>query len=233
VGIAKQNPIPVFQSAFNSPTDGYDPKLNRKPVIFDILAPDHETSVLPDNTLMVLHVNPSTMGLNYQKVIQRINTRGGFVEQHWGEGLSTIEFNMATGGFMRLYSGMSNITGGPGAIDTGGNRRETIAYDKYLDILALFHNNGSIYDLSGQIVFQGILKIIFDGGIYYGWFSNFNVTESADQPYMFDLTASFQVESEVQRFRSMPYKNLMPEMSKPNTPIDFDFAGGFVDTGDK
>jgi hypothetical protein len=140
---------------------------------------------------------------------------------------------MATGGFMRLYSGMSNITGGPGAIDTGGNRRETIAYDKYLDILALFHNNGSIYDLSGQIVFQGILKIIFDGGIYYGWFSNFNVTESADQPYMFDLTASFQVESEVQRFRSMPYKNLMPEMSKPNTPIDFDFAGGFVDTGDK
>jgi hypothetical protein len=213
MNIGKQKPIPIFKSAFRAPSDGYVPELNRKPVVFDILAPDHETSILPDNVVMVLHVNPASMSLNYAKVIQRINTRGGFVEQHWGEGLSTIEFNMATGGFVRLYSGMSNITGGLGAINTEGNRRETIAYDKYLDMLALFHNNGSIYDASGQIVFQGFIKVTFDGGIYYGWFNNFNVTETVEQPYMFSLTASFQVESEVQRFRSMPYKNLTENVS--------------------
>lgn len=117
---------------------------------------------------------------------------------------------------MRLYSGMSNITGGLGAINTEGNRRETIAYDKYLDMLALFHNNGSIQDLSGQIVFQGFIKIIFDGGIYYGWFSNFNVSEDANQPYMFSLTASFQIESEIQIFRSMPYEGMTkPVTSRP------------------
>ena len=214
MNFGRQNPVPIFASAFNSANDGYDPNLNRKPVVFDILAPDHETSVLPDDTQLVLHVNPATMSLNYAKVIQRINTRGGFVEQHWGEGLSTIDFNMATGGFMRLYSGMSNITGGLGAFNAGGTRRETIAYDKYLDMLALFHNNGSIYDMSGQIVFQGFIKITFDGGIYYGWFNNFNVVEAAEKPYQFDLTASFQVESEIQRFRSMPYQ----AESKKTTP---------------
>ena len=197
--------IPVFKSAFRSPDDETDPNRNRRPVVFDILAPDWETSLLPDTLKMVLHVNPSTMELAYTKVIERIQTKGGYVEQHWGEGVGSINFNMATGGFMRLYSGLSNITGGPGAIDTAGNRRETIAYDKFLDMLALFHNNGSVYDLTGKIVFQGILKVTFDGGIYLGWFGNFNVTETADKPYQFSLTAAFVVARELQRFRSMPY----------------------------
>ncbi|MFA6233682.1 MAG: hypothetical protein WC824_05750 [Bacteroidota bacterium] len=175
--------------------------------MFDIIGPDWETSVLPDHLKMVLHVNPSSMNISYANVIERIQTRGGFVEQHWGEGVRSIDFNMSTGGFMRLYSGLSNITGGPGSINTGGNRRETIAYDKYLDLLALFHNNGSVFDDTGKIVFQGIIKVSFDGGIYFGWFSDFSKSETAEKPYQFALTAKFTVDHEVQRFRSMPYGN--------------------------
>ena len=193
--------IPMFRSAFNSDLDEFDGS-GRKPVVFDILAPDYETSILPEGMKMVLHVNPQSMALSYAKVIERTQTKGGFVEQHWGEGVRTIEFTMATGGFMRLYSGLSNVTGGPGAIDTSGNRRETIAYDKYLDMLALYYNNGSIYDTSGKIVFQGILKVTFDGGVYLGWFSNFNVTEDSSKPFMFSFTASFTVAEEVQKFRT-------------------------------
>jgi len=180
--------------------------LKRRPVVFDILAPDYETSLLPEGLRMVLHVNPTTMDIAYTKVIERIQTKGGYVEQHWGEGVATINFNMATGGFVRLYSGLSNITGGPGAIDTLGTRRETIAYDKFLDMLALFHNNGSVYDLNGTIVFQGILKITFDGGIYLGWFSTFAITEAAEKPYQFVLTSTFTVGQEIQRFRTMSYQ---------------------------
>ena len=195
----------VFHSAFKSPDDEADPNKGTRPVVFDILAPDMETSILPEGVRMVLHVNPQSMALNYVKVIERIQTKGGFVEQHWGEGTDTIEFNMVTGGFMRLYSGLSNITGGPGAFNTGGTRRETIAYDKYLDMLALFHNNGSVCDATGKVVFQGILKILFDGGIYFGWFSTFQVTEDATRPYLFSLSASFTVDHEIQVFRSIPY----------------------------
>lgn len=193
---------PVFRSAFQSPEDEFDTNKGKKPVVFDILAPDYETSILPEGMKMVMHVNPQSMTINYAKIIERTQTKGGYVEQHWGEGARTIDFNMSTGGFMRLYSGLSNITGGPGAFDAGGTRRETIAYDKFLDMLALFHNNGSIYDTTGKIVFQGIIKITFDGGIYLGWFSSFNVNEDASKPFQFALTANFLVSEEVQRFRA-------------------------------
>lgn len=207
------NSIPIFKSAFRSPDNEFDPNLGIRPVVFDILAPDMETSILPDGVRMVLHVNPSQMGFSYAKQIERIQTKGGWVEQHWGDGARTLSLSMVTGGFKRLYSGLSNITGG--GLDQGGTRRETIAYDKYLDMLALFHNNGSIYDQSGQIAFQGIIKITFDGGIYFGWFNTFNVEEMAEKPYMFNLSAEFTISHEVMRFRSMPWnpQNRQPGVS--------------------
>jgi len=202
--------FPVFRSAFTSADDEWDPNLGRKPVVFDILAPDHETSLLPEGFRLVLHVNPRTMTINNQKAIERIQTKGGFVEQHWGEGARTIDFNMATGGFMRLYTGLSNITGGTGAFDSGGTRRETIAYDKYLDLLSLFHSNGGIYDTTGKLVFQGIIQVTFDGGIYLGYFSNFSVTEAAEKPYSFEMTTQFLVDREIQRFHSAAYTGGFP-----------------------
>jgi len=203
--------LSVFQSAFQSPSDEYDGS-GKRPVVFDILGPDMETSILPDYLKMVLHVNPSSMNISYQNVIERIQTRGGFVEQHWGEGVRSLDFNLSTGGFMRLYSGLSNITGGPGAIDVRGTRRQTIAYDKYVDLLALFHNNGSVYDQEGRIVFQGIIKVSFDGGIYFGWFSDFTVTDAAEKPYQFALTTKFTVDHEIQRFRSLPYGSSLTDI---------------------
>lgn len=192
---------PVFRSAFGGFEDEYNTALGVRPVVFDILAPDRETSILPDNLKMVLHVNPTSINFSYEKVVEHIQTKGGYVEQHWGDGARSISFSMVTGGFKRLHTGLSNVTGG--GFDTGGTRRETIAYDKYLDMLALFHNNGSVYDTNGSIVFQGIIKVTFDGGIYNGWFQSFNVTEDAGKPYQFDLSADFTISHEVLRLRSV------------------------------
>ena len=55
-----------------------------------------------------------------------------------GQGL---DLEASTGGFMRLYTGLSNVTS---PATTGGTRRETLAYDSYLDLLSLFHHNGSV-----------------------------------------------------------------------------------------
>lgn len=220
----QSNVVPLFRSAFRSWEDEFDPNLGVRPVVFDILAPDLETSILPPDLKMVLHVNPNSMDITYAKQIERIQTKGGFVEQHWGEAARSISFDMVTGGFVRLYSGLSNITGG--GYDAGGTRRETIAYDKFLDMLALFYNNGSVYDTNGQIVFQGILKVTFDGGIYFGWFQSFNVTEAAEKPYQFSLTADFTVSHEVLRLRSMahteaPRKSFLGalEPQRTTTPV--------------
>lgn len=198
-------PEPVFKGSFAGPNEAAL-RRGRRPVIFDVLAPDQETSLLNmaddgwGDLRLVLHVNPRSMQFNYAKQIERVQTRGGWVEFHWGDAAEEITFDAATGGFMRLYTGLSNVTGsGPG---TQG-RRETIAYDKYLDLLALFHNNGAIFDAFGNIVIQGYIKMTFDGGSHIGWFDGqFTVNEDANRPYMFDLTARFIIDQEIMRFRS-------------------------------
>jgi len=188
---------PILKSAFTGPQDA-SAGTGRRPVVFDILGPDHETSLLPEGLRMVLHVNPSNMNIQMNRQVERIQTDGGFVEQHWGDSTEEITFDAVTGGFMRLYAGLSNITNPA----YGGTRRETIAYDKYMDFLAFFHNNGSVYDSKGRIVLQGIVKITYDGGVYLGWFSNFTVNESASKPYQFALSASFIVAKEIANWKS-------------------------------
>ena len=188
--------LPIIPSSFETFQDAQSGQ-GKRPVIFDILAPDRETSLLPDEIKLVLHVNPTSMKLNYQKLTSRIQTRGGFVEQHWGDAVEDINFEMATGGFVRLYSGLSNTTGG-----TQG-RRETIAYDRFLDLLALFHGNGAIYDANGAIALQGFIKVTFDGGVFIGWFdSDFSISETADKAYQFTLTSRFLIDREEIQLRS-------------------------------
>lgn len=191
----------IFRGAFEGSQDG-ELGQGKRPVVFDILGPDYETSLLPDDLKLVLHVNPSSMKFSYAKIINRVQTKGGFVEQHFGDGAESIAFEFASGAFMRLYTGLISITGGTTALDVGGTRRETLAYDSYLDLLGLFHNNGSVYDARGNIVFQGILKVSFDGDYWLGWFDTFSVDETAEKPYQFSMTADFQVYREFMGLRT-------------------------------
>lgn len=191
---------PIFTGAFPSGAAEEFTGSGKRPVVFDIVGEDLETSILPENLKLVLHVNPKSMQPRYEKLIERIQTKGGHVEQHFGDGTRTLEFEAATGGFMRLYAGISMTTSPE---KTGGSRRETLAYDSYLDLLAMFHNNGSVFDVHGSIAVQGAIKVTFDGGVYTGWFTNFSVNEDAQGPYQFQLSASFEVEKEVQVWRTV------------------------------
>jgi hypothetical protein len=202
---------PVFTGAFPAGAAEEFSGKGKRPVVFDIIDPSGE-SILPDDLKLVLHVNPNSMSIKYTAAVSVIQTKGGFVEQHWGDGAQSIELDMATGGFMRMYTGLSANTS-PYA--TGGTRRETLAYESYLDILALFHNNGSVYDISGQVALQGKLKITFDGGSYYGWFTAFSVTEGVDKPYQFSMTASFEVSEEIQVWRTEFSSTSNTEMLSP------------------
>lgn len=198
-----------FRSSFHSIEDA-NAGNGITPVIMDVISPDGETSLLPDDLKMVLHVNPSSFQVARKKVVERIQTLGGWVEQHWGDSPTEITFDASTGGFMRLYTGLVSSTGmsgeiakkvapssmAPSSTQTTSARRETIAYDKYLDLLALFHNNGAIYDSEGSIVLNGMIKITFDEHSYYGWFTSFSVSESTEQPYSFTLNATFTVRRE-------------------------------------
>jgi hypothetical protein len=157
--------------------------------------------MLPEGIKMVLYVNPNSMQIKQDTTITNIQTRGGFVEQHWGDNTQSLTLDMVTGGFKRLYVGLIGGITSPAL--TGGTRRETLAYDSYLDMLALFHNNASIYDLRGQVIAQGVIKMTFDGGVYLGWFASFSVTENADNPFKFTMSGEFTVSKELQTWRSV------------------------------
>jgi len=206
----------IIKTPFNSHEDEFLGQ-NKRPVVFDIIAPDGVNSMLPEGIKMVCHTNPKSLSFSYTKKVSRSPTIGGWVETYWGEEPYTISLDLASGGFIRLGSGLSNVTGtvsssvfGVGrnrkpevfGEDLGGNRRETITYDKYLDLLSMFHNNGSIYDGQGFIALQGSIKMSYDGGSWYGWFQSFSVSESADKPYSFDLNCVFQVEREIHGVRT-------------------------------
>jgi hypothetical protein len=194
------NEQPLFRGAFPAREEEEYSGEGKRPVVFDILGPDEATSILPAGIKMVLWVNPNSLTIKYTRKVERIQTLGGWVEQHWGDDTQAIDISMSTGGFMRLYTGLSNVTS-PNT--TGGTRRETLAYDTYLDMLALFHNNGSVYDISGKVALQGIIKLTFDGGVYLGWFNSFTVQESADKPYQFTMSASMDIKEEVQVWKSV------------------------------
>jgi hypothetical protein len=219
---------PLLQGAFPAGENEAESREGKRPVIFDVMGPDYETSLLPDGFKLVLFVNPSSLSIKYARVVERMQTRSGFVEQHWGDGAQGLDIEASTGGFMRLYSGLSNVTS---PSSTGGSRRETLAYDSYLDMLALFHNNGSIYDYAGQVALQGIIKVTFDGGVYRGWFNQFSVTESAESPYRFTMSTSMEISDEVQVWKTTvpfnrvqsggPASNGEPAQAQaPNTNLD-------------
>ena len=139
----------VFQSAFNSPEDESS-GLGIRPVVFDILATDWETSLLPDGLKMVLHVNPRSMTFTWGKLISRIQTKGGWVEQHWGEGPRNIAFDQATGGFMRLYGGLSNITG-PGPTGDGYDAGDEMLAEVAQMLGDVVRANGEKTDFVGRL----------------------------------------------------------------------------------
>jgi hypothetical protein len=209
------NTNPLFRGAFPAGEDEEFSREGKRPVIFDVLAPDLETSLLPEGYKLVLFVNPSSLTLKYTRTVERIQTRGGYVEQHWGDGANGLDIEASTGGFMRLYSGLSNITD---PSTTGGSRRETLAYDSYLDMLALFHNGGSVYDSRGQVALQGAIKVTFDGGVYIGSLNAFSVTENAENPYRFTMTTSMDIWREVQVWKTTVGFNTTLDDSAPSTP---------------
>jgi len=215
---------PLFRSAFKSIGDGESGQGHR-PVVIDILGPDRQTSLLPDEYKMVLHVNPKSMRMNHQKVVARQQTMGGWVEQHFGDGTETIDFEFATGAFMRLYSGLTSVTGG--GLQTEMTRRDTIAYDKFLDLLALFHSNGMIYDSNQNILVDGIIKVMFDSHSWFGWFNDFSWSEEAESPYQFTVTTTFTIsfEDTIWRTTAGPpynvssYQNPITEQALPETAV--------------
>lgn len=154
---------------------------------FQVTSPLRTSRVLLPHAL-VMHINPQNYSENHTKKVERIQTRGGFVEQHWGDELTDISADGSTGAFMNIYTGLTSVL-----------RQRTIAWDRYRDLHDLYRNNGSLFDPFGNIVLQGKIMLMFDRGTYLGHFENFETEETDDQPFAFKISWSFKVEEELMK----------------------------------
>lgn len=165
---------------------GADTRRHHLPVAFQVTSPYDETRALLPHAL-VSHVNPMSFAESFNKKIERIQTRGGFVEQHWGDELTEITVDQSTGAFINLNTGLTSML-----------RQRTIAWDRYRDLYDLYRNNGSVYDPFGNIVLQGWVMLMYDRGTYIGGFRNFSVEETDESPFVFKISWTFKVEKILQ-----------------------------------
>ena len=156
---------------------------NAIPVVFQVVSPDNNTLLLPD--FLYLHVNPESFEVSYDQQIERFQTQGGFVEQHFGEQLSEVSGSQSSGVFMSVEDGITRY-----------NRRDSVAYRKTLQLIDVFKSNGSVYDDQGMVQFKGRIRIVFGYGTYDGFFTTFDVTETAESPFSLQLSWSFTAEKE-------------------------------------
>jgi len=168
-------------------THGLEQRKSFIPMAFQITSPFNSRRVLLPHAL-VMHVNPQNYAETHTKKLERIQTRGGFVEQHWGDELTEIRADGTTGAFMNIYTGLSSVM-----------RHKTIAWDRARDLHDLYRNNGSVYDPFGNIVLQGHVMLMYDRGTYLGFFRSFEIEETDDQPFVFKLSWSFKVEEEIMK----------------------------------
>lgn len=184
------SPNPDFAAVSTPSLDpGYThPSDSRKgsvPMAFQITSPFNKNLVLLPHAL-VLHVNPLSLQETHTQKVERIQTEGGFVEQHWQHDLVEISADQSTGAFMNIRTGLTSIL-----------RRRTIAWNRFRDLHDLFKNNGSLHNPEGEIVLQGQVMLMYDKGIYLGTFRSFDYEEGADTPFNFTLNWSFKVEETV------------------------------------
>jgi len=164
-------------------------RVDRIPIVFGIILPTGD--VLTDYFLYS-HVNPLSFDERMSQKIERIQTKAGWIEQHWGREMTEISATQTTGAFINPKLGLT----GEAIL-----RRESIGYDRFKDLVELYRNNGSVYDQSGKILFQGRVFINYSSQMeerrFEGYFTGFDVNEIAEKPWAFELSWAFKVEKGV------------------------------------
>ena len=174
--------VPSQQAGYQH---GLEKRRSFVPMAFQLTSPFNSRRALLPHAL-VMHVNPQNYSENHSKKVERIQTRGGFVEQHWGDELTEISADGSTGAFMNIYTGLSSAL-----------RHKTIAWDRYRDLHDLYRCNDSVFDPYGNIVLQGHVMLMYDRGTYLGHFTTFELQETEEQPFAFQISWAFKVEEEV------------------------------------
>lgn len=170
----------------------------------------------PRVSTLRLTPNPETLTINSTKKIGRYATMSGWVEEHWGDDIDTVNF---TGSTFSLYDDTAEISLGL----TNEYRGETKSYLYLKELVKYFQVNGCLYqgneyDLTlpavvdflnnnpefttnhprkGMIKERLYIKMNYDYLTLYGRFDSFDIIEDSSAPFKFKYSAVFKAEKTV------------------------------------
>lgn len=166
--------------------------------------------LVPEGPIIQMYINPQNISYPYRKVIVPQRTIGGYTIQYWGPEITVLKIQGTTG--------TSGIEGINVLYDIYNN--ENLQFDPYALLLAAKKENESITaglidtetnevlnDIFGQNqnLFQGnnsiptlgslacSVEMYYSGEVYRGYFTDFSVTESAQNIGLFDYDLTFNV----------------------------------------
>lgn len=167
-----------------------------RPFLFLIRDPNGQPAF---DVALALHTNPNTLSEKMTKAKSVVMTYGGFVEFLWPDELDVITASHTTGAFLGahgLVSGFDSLI----PAENDADRKNTIAWERQQDLLEIFRNNGLIYDGFGKPVLRGTVEMIYDRGIFRGYFTTFSVGEESMSQFSFNLDLEFKVEQAIYKF---------------------------------
>ena len=132
---------------------------------------------------MVLQVNPTELSPSFTRRVERTQTRGGWVEQDFGEELDQVSASFQSGAFINVTEGLAKK-----------NPWDTFAFDRIMDFYELYRINGAIFDDRGRPIFRGTILMMFDTAVYIGYFTDLEMQWNAESP--FSLNGSFNFKAE-------------------------------------
>jgi hypothetical protein len=159
-------------------------KKNQRAIIWRI---EDTTNPPPD---LVMLINPDNLNLSYNQLLNETRTLGGFVEEFWGEQLTTFS---ASGRTAMFYS-----SGGLTRLDS----KTSTAYENFIYFLNIYRNNGKSYDNkstsatyknSNKITSVGTVVMNYINKDYEGFFDSFTIRELAEKPFYLEYDLSFKV----------------------------------------
>jgi hypothetical protein len=154
-------------------------KQNKQALIWRI---DGLPEIIPDLTMLI---NPQNLDISYMPLITETRTLGGFIQEFWGDQLTSIS---AAGRTAMFYS------------DTGitvAEAKASEAYHNFIRLVNIYKNNGKVYTASAtnvnRISAVGVVILTYAERQYEGFFDSFEIKELPDRPFTLDYDFTFKV----------------------------------------
>ena len=155
-------------------------KLNHKRLKWSIIGIE-TTNITPS---LIIDINPKELNIAYKKIINRVRTLGGFLEEHWGDEMDVITGSGSTSMYYDADRGL-----------TVTNRRSSESMQNFLRLVNIYRNNGAeLSTKTNRINRVGRIRLEYDGKTYDGYFETFSIEETAEQPFVFTYSFTFKVQ---------------------------------------